>query len=71
MLAELGVDSLEALTKDTVHGAILREPFLQTGSRKLNAKLWLVLKTSRKEPNLYLVHWYGLLRHRSAERYFA
>ncbi|MEX1220929.1 MAG: aminomethyl-transferring glycine dehydrogenase [Idiomarina sp.] len=31
MLAELGVDSLEALTKDTVPGSILREPFLAVG----------------------------------------
>ncbi len=31
MLAELGVDSLEALTTSTVPGAILRDPFLSVG----------------------------------------
>ncbi|EKE87642.1 aminomethyl-transferring glycine dehydrogenase [Idiomarina xiamenensis] len=31
MLAALGADSLEALTKDTVPGAVLRDPFLSIG----------------------------------------
>ena len=30
MLKELGVDTLEALTKDTVPGSILRDPFFKS-----------------------------------------
>lgn len=48
MLAELGVDSLEALTKDTVPGAILREPFLQTGEPQTEREALARLKDIAK-----------------------
>ena len=49
MLAELGVDSLEALTKDTVPGAILREPFLQTGEPQTEREALARLKNIAKK----------------------
>jgi glycine dehydrogenase len=45
MLAELGVDSLEALTKDTVPGAIRRDPFLQVGEPLSEVEALAKLKT--------------------------
>jgi glycine dehydrogenase len=53
MLAELGVDSLEALTKDTVPGAILREPFLQVGEPQTEREALARLKTIAQKNEIF------------------
>lgn len=51
MLATLGVDSLEALTRDTVPGSILRDPFISVGEpmseREALAKLRSIAKKNK------------------------
>ncbi|RUO80808.1 glycine dehydrogenase (aminomethyl-transferring) [Idiomarina tyrosinivorans] len=53
MLKELGVDSLEALTADTVPGSILREPFLQVGEPKTEVEALAQLKAIAKKNQVF------------------
>ncbi|WP_258808429.1 aminomethyl-transferring glycine dehydrogenase [Pseudidiomarina sp. CB1] len=59
MLALLGADSLEALTKDTVPGAILREPFLQVGEPLSEREALAKLKTIAQK-NKVLTSFIGM-----------
>ncbi|MDN7127499.1 aminomethyl-transferring glycine dehydrogenase [Pseudidiomarina sp. 1APR75-33.1] len=59
MLAELGADSLEALTKDTVPGAILRDPFLQVGEPLSEREALAKLKTIASK-NKVLTSYIGM-----------
>ncbi|RUO57931.1 aminomethyl-transferring glycine dehydrogenase [Pseudidiomarina insulisalsae] len=59
MLAELGVDSLAALTKDTVPGTILREPFLQVGEPLSEREALAKLKTIAQK-NKVLTSFIGM-----------
>lgn len=53
MLAELGADSLEALTKDTVPGSILREPFITVGEPQTEREALAKLKAIAKKNKIY------------------
>tara|TARA_Y100001973_G_scaffold36142_1_gene54423 strand:+ start:379 stop:3264 length:2886 start_codon:yes stop_codon:yes gene_type:complete len=59
MLAVLGADSLEALTKDTVPGAILRDPFLQVGEPLSEREALAKLKTIAQK-NKVLTSFIGM-----------
>lgn len=59
MLAVLGADSLEALTKDTVPGAILRDPFLQVGEPLSEREALAKLKTIAQQ-NKVLTSFIGM-----------
>ena len=59
MLAVLGAESLEALTKDTVPGAILREPFLQVGEPLSEREALAKLKTIAQQ-NKVLTSYIGM-----------
>ena len=53
MLDVLGAESLEALTKDTVPGSILREPFLQVGEPKTEREALAQLKAIAKKNQIF------------------
>ncbi len=59
MLAVLGAESLEALTKDTVPGAILRDPFLQVGEPLSEREALAKLKTIAQK-NKVLTSFIGM-----------
>ncbi|MFC0446345.1 aminomethyl-transferring glycine dehydrogenase [Pseudidiomarina halophila] len=59
MLAELGADSLEALTRDTVPSAILRDPFLQVGEPLSEREALAKLKTIASK-NKVLTSYIGM-----------
>ncbi|KFZ30497.1 glycine dehydrogenase [Pseudidiomarina salinarum] len=59
MLKELGVDSLEGLTSDTVPGAIRRDPFLQVGEPLTEREALAKLKTIASK-NQVLTSYIGM-----------
>ena len=53
MLKELGVDTLEALTRDTVPGSILRDPFLKVGEPKTEREALAELKAIANKNQIF------------------
>lgn len=53
MLRQLGAESLEGLTKDTVPGAILREPFLAVGEPQTEREALAKLRTMAKKNKIF------------------